>query len=387
MGVVDPAKLPLLPMTDHDRGDETQVFAADANGAELAVALWPATTPMLALAESKLVTGQVLATSQLAAARSIAAAAGIVPKDIPARKKSIEVNVALASLHQRDLFRLIGDVLRVNVVAGPAPLPDLAIAANHVSAVDLLAAVADLDGLDVVASGITTYLVPRGTKLPKLGPGSQQIELHVRGGNAQQAMAAVQAVASTKLASCDHSPFELDVKKVSLAEALRAIEVASGVPLDAAAKCPIEATTTVDSATLVATAISGDKAAAVITSNGSDGLVKKSKDIEVQSQYITANGVAIQPARTPMPAPPETHDYQKWLAHLVRADAVYRVGTRWFAHLVMTDGDITVTDDRDKNPELADELKRDPPQIAPAGIDVVNPDRSTKTHIPLATKP
>lgn len=388
MGVVEPTKLPLLPSTDTDRGEETQLFAADADGAKLTVALWPPTTPMLALAQSKPITGQLLAPSRLAAARAVATAAGIVPITIAAKKKSLEVDLQFAHAPQHDLFRLLGDVLRINIVVGPAPLPDLLIAAKHVSATDVLASIAELDNLDVVTSGNTTYLLPHGTKLPKLGDGRQQVSVNVYKGNLQQAVAALQAVVPTKAASCDHSTFSLHVRRVTLAEAVRALEVASGVPTDPTAKCPIDAATAVDAdAKLVATAVVGDKAAAVVAGPGSEALVKRSKDITVIEAGVTVNGTTFQPEMPALAMPPDALDYQAWLRNLVRADAVYREGSRWFARIVMIDGDFTITDERDNNYSLPLELKRDPPQIGPTGIDLVNPDRSTKTHIPLAMKP
>ena len=387
---VDPTTLALLPVTDHDRGEETQVIAVDSNADELFVHLRPASEPMLARAVGKDITGQLVAPSRASASRSVAAAAGITAVPIVSRTHAATLDVSFAKAPQRDMLRLIADTLRVNIVIAPATLPDVDIQVRRVAATDVMSALASLDDLSIVHQGNTNYLVPRGFKLPALAPrATETIDLDVYAGTPQQAIAAIAAIAPVPLHSCDTTPVSLGLRHVSVAEALRAIAVASGTTLDAAAHCPIADVDKLGaSPVLVATAKSATKAAAIVVSGGVAGTLRKGGAVDIGRGFVEFNHTSIVPAKLAsiwVAPPADDLDYAAWLGRLQRPRAVVRIGSRWMARVDTTDGR-TISIYSDRNPGLPTDLMAYPPVIDPSGVELVGVDHHTKKRIPLASK-
>jgi hypothetical protein len=387
---VDPATLPLLAVVDHDRGDETQVIAVDASADDLFMYLRPPSEAMVARYTGKDITGQLVAPSRESAARSIAAVGGITPVPIASRTHAATVELDFGQAPQHDLFRLLAEILHINIVVAPAMLPDVDIVARRVSATDVLTALASFDGDTVVRQGVTSYIVPRGFKLPALAPRANElIELSVHGGTPQQAIAAIAAVAAVPLHSCATTKFSLRLHHTSVAEALRAIAVTSGATLEAAASCPIADLGTLGaSPTLVATAKSATKAAAIIVSGGIAATVRKRADVDIGTTDVTIHGTAIQPAKVPstwIEPPADDLDYGAWLGRLRRTRAIVRIGSRWMARVETSDGR-TISIFSDRNPGLPTDLMAYPPVIDPTGVELAAPDHRAKKRIPLASK-
>ncbi|HEV7558785.1 MAG TPA: hypothetical protein VGO00_25110, partial [Kofleriaceae bacterium] len=387
---VDPTTLPLLAVTDHDRGEETQIIAVDASADELFLYLRPASEPMLARYTGKDITGQLVAPSRESASRSIAAAGGITPVPIASRTHAATVDLSFRQAPQRDLFRLLADTLQVNIVIAPGALPDVDIAVRRISGTDVMTALATLDSLAIVRQGTTNYLVPRGFKLPALAPrATEVIELSVYGGTPQQAIAAIAAIAPVPLHSCDATRFSLRLRHVSVAEALRAIAVASGTTLDASAHCPIaEVDKLGASPALVAIAKSATKAGAVVVSGGVAGTLRKGGGVDIGSTYVQIHNTSVTPAKIPstwIEPPADDLDYTAWLGRLRRTRAIVRIGSRWMARVDTTDGR-TISVYSDRNPGLPSDLLAYPPVIDPSGVELVGVDHHTKKRIPLASK-
>ncbi|HEU0032357.1 MAG TPA: hypothetical protein VFQ53_17115 [Kofleriaceae bacterium] len=374
---IDPKTLDVLPVPSAGRpGPETELYAVDAPAGQLVLLL--AKPPLLARSNAVKITGRLVASQGdvLAAIGSLATLDLAPPK---LHGSGPTVDLAFTAAPQRDLFTLLGDVLRVNIVVAPGDLPDVDLVVKRVPAGAVLDALVRFDDRVALRSSNTIYVVPKGSKLPPLRPvpGHDKISLRMRDGNARVATHAIAAVTAFPAYACDSEPFMLALRQTSAGEAARAIEVASGATLGADDSCPLDATSAPDlaTATLLATVRTTTKRAAVIRDAGSKLLVvTPAPGLDVLESAITTGSHAIQ---FPGIAPPPHHDrVEDWLATLRRTTAVLRVGTTWRALVETRDGRLLVLDNSPRPASsLPEELWLDPPTIAANGVTVRIPER------------
>lgn len=375
---IDLAKVATLELTDHTpgkAGGETQLIAVDANADSVLVSLWPKEQSLLSAASGKQLTGQLVAPSTTAAAKTLATLEGITGVPIAKRGHGVTVDLRFAAAPQRDLFRLIAETAHVDIVAAPGALPDVDIVAKRLDALDILDALVALDHLQEIRVDRVIYLLPAGAKLPPLrtiagGPTS----LLVTRGTPRAALAALAADSPIPLTSCDTTTLTLSVHRVPPAEAVRAVMIASRLTLDGSDACPVpEATTAATTATVSAIATVGTKRVAVIEgATGAATLIRPAKDIEVGNGYVTFKRAGSEfslQARPDDPAVlPDTLDYQPWLAELERTAYVIRVGTTWRAELVTKHGKPVRLDLAGDSYGIPFELRSTPPKIDAAGV-------------------
>jgi hypothetical protein len=320
---LDPAKLPEIPVAAGGKpGEPVELFAIDVPTAHLIMAVSDDRTWHLAPAVTTKITGHLAAPSRAAAAAALGAAESTPPKG-----KGPSVDLQFAAAPQHDLFNLLGDILRTNLVV-PGDLPPVDIVARRIPADAVVGELAKLDGRTIVRHANVSYLLPAGAKLeplPKVS-GSAKVTLMVRDATAADVMAALRAVAPVTVGACGTQKITFYLRDVKLAEALRAIAVAGGVPLEPSDRCPIadEPTSagTSSSATTVAIAKSGGKTASTIVRGAVSTLVRDNR-----------------PFKSPIPAPPE--HLADYLATIARTAAVIRGGTTWSALLETKTGEFS----------------------------------------------
>jgi len=324
---IDIATLGEIPVAaDAKRRTPTDVFAVDAPVDQLVVEL--ADRPwLLAVANGGRVTGRVNAPSRAAAADAIAGRAGMTLPATPPRGGGSRVDLTFAAAPQRDLLRLLADVMRTTVVA-PGELKDVDIVARKIPAGAVLAALAELDGRTLTKHGGVTYLVPAGAALPELpsGAGRGKVTLQLLDATAADAMAALRAVTSYTGGACGGAKLELRLRDVPVAEAARAIAVAAGVPLVTDARCPLaDDSGDLAGARVIAIARSGDRHAAIVVRGTATKLARVKAELSMDA--------VMSPLAT----------FDAWVATLGRATAVIRTGGTWSALLETRDRKPTST--------------------------------------------
>jgi len=321
---LDPAKLPEIPVAAGGKPDvPVELFAIDVPAANLIMAVSDERSWYLAPAVTTKITGHLVTTSRAAAAAALGAPDQPLPKG-----KGPSVDLQFTAAPQHDLFNLLGDVLRTNLVV-PGDLPPVDIVARRIPADAVVAELAKLDGRTLVRHANVSYFLPTGTKLepvPKVS-GSAKVTLMLRNATATDAMAALRAVAPLSLGACGTQKITFYIRDVKLAEAARAIAVAGGVPLEPSDRCPVApeptGAGTSASATTVAIAKSGGKAASTIVRGSASTVVLDDRAF-----------------KSPFPPPPER--LADYLATIARTAAVIRIGaTTWRALLETKTGEFS----------------------------------------------
>ncbi len=378
---VDPATLATWPVTDRSRDVETEVIAVDAPADFLFSALWNK-APFLALASGKPVSGRVVAPSRNSAALAMLAAAGVARRPVAAHGSGTSVTFSFGGAPQRDLFRIIADVLHANLVVAPGALPDVDLVFDHVPVDGVLGALAALDDLTVTHAGKTIYLLPKGAVLPPLAklPGGV-VSLAADNATVQIATGALAAVSAFP-PSCSTTAVSLRVTGVALAEAARALAIAAGEPL-VPGDCPIaEAAVDPAKALLAAIATAGDKRAAIATVGGTPSLLRPSADVAIENRQLSVKGHEVTSHLDTFV--PTERDYGMWRASIVRTVAVIRIGKAWRAVLELASGR-AIPFDPTRHYELPDGLRAEEVEIGPSGVTITDPE-GHEDLIPLRGK-
>lgn len=294
---------------------ETFVYAADADADELLVAL--ASWDLLMVATQKRITGRVKADAPMDAYATITAQLGVpergitVPSANPTGAALVTVRTAAAPFV--DVMNLIGDVGNVNIVLPPKPFPALNISQRGASWNGLLLATLLLVEQTRTISGNTHYIHEIDVKLPPLGKHPNVVvDLDARSATLGQAVAALASVTKLDVGACSKTPVRLKLRKVKLAEAIRALEYASGEKLTKGGACPTRPLEEMTSRP-VASATSGTKRAFIYDQGG---------------LYV---GTAAPPAEADKPA--STNDWKRTAALVsgkrTPATAVVETATGW----------------------------------------------------------
>jgi len=381
---IDVATLPEIAVdSKRTSRDKVEVFAVDAPVGRVIVR-FAGHRPLLTLATKDRFTGHV-AGSAPAVFDALVATTKYDVRAPKLRGGGPTVDLSFGDVPLDDVVRLLGDVLRRNIViVGHLPHADLNLYRTPARAV--LAAVLALDDRRAIEEGNTIYIVPAKMKLPKplKLPGSTKLDLTLHDGTLADAVAVIRAITPFPVdVACGGPTYTLRLHHVTTTQVARALAVISGTPLGGG-PCTVPETTKPDAKDLqtVATAIAGGKAAAVIAHGASHELVRRGPGIEIVDSIVQV-GPPTQPPRDDVIAA----DY---LANLKRTSLVIRRGDRTQATLETRDGKTIAVTSTPMGGELAPglpyalrDLSCDDKGVTftfPAGPD----PRPTSVLVPLA---
>jgi hypothetical protein len=385
---IEIADLPVIPVPVDAKGPgpDVEAYMVDANLDAVLLWLWPRDTTALMLTHGGKVTGSLVARSQRVAVDAYAKHLGLELKP-PAlsRARSATVEFYLAEAPALDLFRVMADVLRVNIIV-PGEPPKLNVRARKIPAAALVDAEAAVLGRVAIRQGNTIYVIPTTMKLPLRPKASNVvIDLDVKEGTVGQAVTAIRALTPFPFSGCSTTKLTVRLRKTSVAEAARALGVMSGAPLEPGDACAPTDTAEIDTATvhLVAVARTGTRRVAIVERAGKTLVVRPSATIEIGAGYVSdgTTSAALYSAIYTRPAHLET--YAQWLTTVQRTSAVIRVGTGWTAVLETDQGWEAVYGDYPT--EIAGYKVPAPARFSSRGVELPGPQAGDPyVLIPLA---
>jgi hypothetical protein len=383
---VDVATLTAWPVPAGTKasGPALDVYAVDADADRVLGLVWERAYPLIAATKGGTLTGKIIGASKAEAAAAIAAAAGIQLAPVAIKGRGATVDFYFMGAPQRDLFHIFADVLKLNVVVAPGDLPKLDIVVRRKPADGVMDAVVAFDGRVTRRFANTAYVLPKDLPLPplvkmKAGP---IVDLEVKAGTAAEAFAALRAIApEIAVGACDGTTFDLRIRRVPAAEAMRAIQVMSGATLVETgdggcgiAKTDLTALPT--DGVLTAVVQSGTRFVAVI-GGAKPALIEKTEGVnDIGPGYATIGKTTLQLHQYDFSEPP--HDAESWLASVVRTSAVMRQGVKWDAIFENTRGE-TVGYETDYPVFQFSNLS---PTISEKGLEIAEPP----AMVPLAKR-
>src|SRR5688572_17582807 len=162
---VDPMTLPAIAVEERKGEQSTSIYALDMDAGLLLVTL--ARSNYIGKPIDKKFTGRIDRATPEAAYAAIAKELGVDIKSPKVTGRGVNVDLQFANAPVIDLFRVLGDVGRVNVVV-PGKVGHVDIAMKRAPWDGVLVAVTALEGRTLFASGNTRYILPAGTSLPPL---------------------------------------------------------------------------------------------------------------------------------------------------------------------------------------------------------------------------
>jgi hypothetical protein len=319
------------------------VYAAGMDGDRLITTV--ATGTLIILPVNKKVTAHVSGPDREAAYGVLSARLGFNAVPPKLKGKGASVDLRFASAPVVDLMRVLSDISHLNIVA-PGDLPKVDIVVERQPWDGVLAEVIKVIGRSSKRFGNTEYVLPAGTKLPELpklakAAAKLVLDLDVAGATTGQTLAVVRELTEVPIGVCESSPFSLRLRHVTLPEALRAIEVASGTTLTAdGATCPKLKVSRLASAPgadtkLVAIVSIGLERAAVLDHKGEAIIASAADNTVVKSvgrDYLELKGSSLD-LHPPAPdyTDPTSEAPDLWVANAKRTAAVIREVDRWTA--------------------------------------------------------
>lgn len=209
----------------------TEVWAADVDGDRLLMEL-AGDTNVIAQPANKRISGHIAAVKRADAFAAIAEQLGVdaTPLTITSKKVPL-VTAASAASEIYQPLREATDAANQHLVFAPGKQPRMNVFVEKVPWDQLMSTIVERAGLSLASSDRTHYVLAKGATLPPLGTyGKHVVSLNVHSGaTLAHAAAALEAVTKAKIASCSKAKIGLlMLRDIALAEAVRAIEVASG---------------------------------------------------------------------------------------------------------------------------------------------------------------
>jgi hypothetical protein len=251
----------------------------DASPQALLSTLGPVGT-FVAPVDDKLFRGRLRGKSMRDVAKVlIASAPDLFPAAVtPPKGKGPKVDLNFRTAPPRDLFRLLGDVMRTTYVLQPGPVPELFLLVKSVPADATATLIATAIGRELERAGGITYVRQPGAPgldpglIAKGGPLVDIVARDVRPGELYAAIAAL-GIEVGGGAPCTGNVIELRVRKVSAGAALAAIAAISGVPPAAGSSCVLPAGERREATALRAIVTTGTKRTAVVDQPGGAALI------------------------------------------------------------------------------------------------------------------
>ncbi|MBP6839691.1 MAG: hypothetical protein KA190_20500 [Kofleriaceae bacterium] len=354
---VDVAALPQLvaPGLDPGAPAPVELVVVDLPAGLVWTVLRPDRAPLLTAPDERRISARVRARDRAGAYALLAAHLGEAPPAWRPRGGGPAVDLRFAAAPVADLLRLVADVQRRSIVPAPGPLGAVDIVARRVPVGAVLAGLLAVTGRRGLEVGNTTYVVPADlAALPALpavpaAAGGRLARLTLIGAHAADAVAALRAISPAELGvrlPCGGPTFDLRLREVSPAEAVRALSVASGLPVEVGPAAPCEppvGAPTDPTALHVVVWRGAERAAVVSDGQGKRHVVRPSTAppvVEVLEYAVTYpdRTVAGAPAATRSRIAGDASDD----AHLVRAAGVLIEAGAGRAWLQYDDGEVVV---------------------------------------------